>query len=176
MDYKSIIEELEREFISEKKSMFKKRIDTEKCLTLIIRLKNEYPSQMAEADRIIENRQGLLNEARLKSDLIIEDAKKDADKLEQEVRAHCDELFMIAKAQAEQLVADSAIKAQAEADADKVFMQAQAESDKLATRAYNTLAETFTKAVNELYRATKMLEDSGTIILGAFSDRSEQKR
>lgn len=176
MDYKAIIEELEREFISEKKSVFKKRIDTEKCLTLIIRLKNEYPSQMAEADRIMENRQGLLNEARLKSDLIIENAKKEADKIEQEAKANCDEMFLIAQAQAGQLVSSSAITAQAQAAADSVFMQAAAESDKLATRAYNLLAEVFAKAVDELYKATKMAEDSGNLILGAFSDKSEQKR
>src|SRR5690554_2988721 len=75
MDFYDLILELENEFLDTEKGIFGKKVNTQKCLSLIDALKRAFPSVIKDANYVVANKEEILIEAERKAKQIIKEAE-----------------------------------------------------------------------------------------------------
>jgi hypothetical protein len=74
MEIFKIIDQLEYE-LSDKRGLFGKKIDIDKCWNLVIELKNMLPAYLSEAQQIVNNKEQLLKNADIIAKNVISEAE-----------------------------------------------------------------------------------------------------
>lgn len=75
MDFYDLILELENEFLDTEKGIFGKKVNVQKCLSLIDTLKRAFPSVIKDANYVVANKEEILIEAERKAKQIIKEAE-----------------------------------------------------------------------------------------------------
>lgn len=79
MDYFDLVIELENELSEGDKGIFGKKINTEKCLDLIDKMKRAFPSVIKDANYIVANKEDILIEAERKAAQILKESETHAN-------------------------------------------------------------------------------------------------
>ncbi len=151
MDFMDFINQLEQEF-SDKKGFFKK-IDSEKCLSIIAQMKLAYPEAMKEAAYIIANKQKIIDNA----EVVARKAVKEAE------------------AKAEQMVSETEILHVAESQAQDMVRNAQEQSNYVVNNAYEHLNNVFLDMESYMEDKLKMIQANRMELDNAFGfkDKTE---
>ncbi|HEY8423677.1 MAG TPA: hypothetical protein VIL23_02835 [Clostridia bacterium] len=75
MDFYDLILELENELTDTDKGIFAKKINVQKCLSLIDAIKRAYPSVIKDANYVVASKEEILLEAERKAKQIIKEAE-----------------------------------------------------------------------------------------------------
>ncbi len=83
MDLIACMDMMEEELEISKKALFSplKKVDTDRIYELLETMRANYPEEMRQAERILSDKQRIIEEARAESDRILRDAERRANEL-----------------------------------------------------------------------------------------------
>jgi F0F1-type ATP synthase membrane subunit b/b' len=90
-------------------------------------LRDELPTQIAEAQKVLRERRSLVESARTEAERLLSDARRQSERTVDEARRNAERMLESARSERQSLVAEASVLAEAEEDAEQVLADARAE-------------------------------------------------
>ena len=153
MDVIELLDELELELGDRKGGLFTKKIDLERCFSLVREIRKQMPTVIRESQYVLENKQRILENA----DTVAKNTIREAEE------------------HANHIVSGSEISRRAEADAQKLIENTYAQCDALVDKTKTHLDGTFREIEQFLQSTLTMIRTNREELRGAALARPARK-